>query len=787
MEIFIEGDYTTYREVKACISAIAEINRNNLKKELLIEARQKINEIDIQLIAYFMLFKDSDPDLIIYLSLPYNTNPGDSVAWKVRTYGTHAYMMMEKEVFRFTVAGTTILFDFKDSKRFPTNFFKLSENFMLLVFIKRENSQLFQSLFENRDNLEDFAEQHILADNMRWNIDNEMQFKSLLERLESSANPKNPLSCVHQLGRIAFYQIIYHTGVLSIYLDPQRVNEKGFRRNNLEVGSLKGLIEGNPPRFVNHPYLYYEYLEPIITELEKCSILELFIMSTLIGSNVFPSLGKTAVNNAAVEMFKRLWGFTKELAYGFKELAKNIREHSTTHSGVIAGKIYRDEFFWKLLKIDESSNLAYLTYMEHVKEFFDKPVKSFLDIHVFDMGESGVIPQLLTSTVSAANKCRGGSILESLFLEDVKLLKSGKLKFSSILKPDRNLILNQQSKRSIAHYGLMMFNNLIIKSKGLLAASSYNVKGGREYVLSPFDSIEAPLMPEVGTNYHLIIPVHPEVEFEAKLPHHEITVPETSPIDIKGVEELFNFEHVQQPVTILAENAVESEKKYIVSILLPKKPIGDRDGEQLLWDFVAEQVLFAEHKYPNQVEIFNLDFDTANHGGSIMLRLLATWSAEFPKKSLVVTNIETKLFQEVIELNEDFIEHNHINFESGSELIYWNTKSAIVFYHYTWIKESRFYFADSIFGRNKNQHLQLNKLISRTNFNYIQLFDEPYKRPSSKKSKINPFNHAFHNGNVLLPLDILLTGYKSMTLFELNSSVLLRNVIKPKNSAIYGS
>jgi hypothetical protein len=157
-----------------------------------------------------------------------------------------------------------------------------------------------------------------------------------------------------------------------------------------------------------------------------------------------------------------------------------------------------------------------------------------------------------------------------------------------------------------------------------------------------------------------------------------------------------------------------------------------------------------------------------------LFRLLGRIETEFPRHTTLITNLPHDTFIGLKDLNELFIE-----FSSDKTLPFWSAENVTLVYHFI-EKEDRFYFTDGLWGSSELEFYQLNRLIHRNHFNSTTILNNI--SPKYTKEALTAFpmmenTVAFYNGNVLLPLDLLLPGKDGMSIFEHNAMVLLNNSI----------
>ncbi|MDB5141658.1 MAG: hypothetical protein JWQ66_371 [Mucilaginibacter sp.] len=762
-KVLLETEFTRQKDLDACIAVFKNIQQNDGDRTIEIEASLEMKEFDIQFVAYLLLFKIEIPEIKIIIRLPFNDKnlPDRELEYKLKQYGTYAYLLTGIGIFEIYFGADKAGFELSNAYEFPdSNWYVLSKHFALFLFIKKDDTYLFDLLFEKSlhsligplDNFESNI----------WHIKTDTLYTQLNRFITRTAIPQERTQCIKNLGRLAFYNALNQAKVLSIYLDKDYKADSANKKIELNAGKFgSGRKVDNHYPF--HQYAYFERLKPIIDDLAERSLAHQFIFSTLISSALF----EMTTIDGTYATIENLWSFTKELVYGLRELAKNLRDHTTNHRGVITARIYATEVYRSLRQLGPEQRSMFDGYLAYLKDKKKLEISAFFDLNVIDIGNRGIVPTLMKSSKDIYDRLPDNSKLKELLAADIELLRSVRFSVQDLLAPDKKSVLNQQAKRSIAHLGLMLFNKLITKNSGLLILSSLNPLGGRDTIAVPTDAATELASVDLGTYFHIILPIQAKKSYQTHLPD-TIEIPgDSSSADIKGIEALFSYEVHE------AKGALSSDVKKLIFRMRPDNgKLTDRADELLCWESIAamrEQLVDHGHSV-----IYNLDLDQVDLDGSQLFRMLGHWQAEYPKYSLTLSNIKSKVFIELVNINTEFIASNR-----GSD--YWNAVSAILVYHYSTIRSSRFYFVDALWGRTRTEYRLLNKLISKNNFNYTSIFlQQRAQQPKAADGSIRPGNLAFYSKNLLLPLDIVLkTG--EQTLFECNSLVLLENEIKPKS------
>lgn len=777
--IYLESEYVTQSDINKCLEIFKEMKNGVGAHEMNVIANCVIKEIDILLIAYFILFKKQLGDKItIKLDLNHNSfSEKNDLIESIKQYSSYAYSIVGNDVFMYKYKDSTFKTVeseyryFRDIKKFANSKF-----FAPLIFVNKDEKEkddevLYQNFFESG------LKQLIVAPHDIFNLDNEVKFdtnsKNLLDNIydyiKIKRKPISQQESFINLAIAAFYACLNEAKILTIYMDTTYRYKKVLR----PIG--------------NERYKYYEKIKIIFDELYHKPLIYQFVFYKILSSKHF----LFNPNKEPLEkiLFK-LWDFTKDLVYGLKEIAKNIGDHAIPPMGVITLKIY-DEKIWKELKQSSIPDEIFENYMDTLKSVKQKegvPI-SFMDINVIDFGQKGVIETLEENCEKLLEKSDNPLIIK----EDIQTIKDGKIKFRNFL--DGNIInpLNMQTKRAIAHLGLLVFSNLILKNKGLIRASTWlkDTSDKRDPVLiyeglkAPYEDINVGLSP-IGTNYHIALPIALSKEYKTQLPHFSSLPLESTASEISGIEELFSFNVINAKEQNSFYN-INAKQNYI--IVIKPEPVGfNRESEHLLWEeFNNTLKKILVHLDNNINNIICIDLDNNRIEASTLFRFLGNWEYHYPKKtSLIIVNVYTDILLDLIKINNLFS-------KDKESLDFWNANSVTLVYSYMKdedrIKdddgnvkeiEHRFYFADALWGKTKNDFINLNKLIGRTNFNANSTFEAVKSDVSkdvdnSNMSRILKSHNFFYDSNVLLPFDLLIKINGGVSLFEYNCMALLNN------------
>lgn len=769
--ITINDDNLSIATVKECVEMLDHISPENDKdKKLDIIATRQIRNIDPMLFAYLMIYHEKIKGLQVHIELRQNSlsSEGKDIIYQLFQYSTYAYLITGKTIFtvEYLDKGQKAFQNFQWEKInvFPTNWFVVSESFFPIMLIS-EDEILFNKLFQ-------ISLKTLLSQNNRdikrlerginWISNSESMRNNYHAFYRSNSYPSEPGNAIINLACMHFVSALHNSKIAHLYFE--NTPNTTTRAGNLSHEDTMA---------------YYKKITPIFDELLHTSIFHIFFFSTILSTEMLEDSNSGRVELSAkteddlIQKITNLWGFTKDLLAGVKELAKNIKEHSKPPLGAISVRLFKIKKWQDLKSAPLNETQAYQNFTTYLKKKNFSDESSILDINVVDIGQKGIISTLKTSSSDLLQKIKGKNpVFEQLISDDIAELGNsqsfGLINLLSISKHQ----LNQQSKRSIAHFGLLTLSKLVESNQGIISASSQNElkESGREVICMP-EEINNTIKPvEIGTNFHIILPINPSESKISKLPH-KITLPaETTAKDIEGLETLLDYE-INEYEDSLADLIISRGIKYLINIDTDNHSLKGRQDEEKIWKEIASKISVVHNsRIPKPViclNVRNLEIDESQ-----LFRLLGKFELYFPNLPIIIYNLPNERYEALININEAFHEQN-------PRIDYWNSNIATLVYSYIDINGEQFNFSDVLYGATKEEFMQLNWHISYASMNSTAVIYKDYmlKKITKLNEDINPnTNLLFFNKNNLLPFDLLLLGVDgTSSLFEENTTLLLNN------------
>jgi len=658
--------------------------------------------------------------LLLLKNKPYKDDLDDkkqiSVLWKLRQAMVHSYYSTNKNIFTIIDANGEI----SDTEYEKNNkkWFVLSKKVLPLIFLNEEN---YKNTFETQLKLISVSKivKSIVVSQSEKKIYQECR-KYLFRK-------KTKNNFIQILSQLAFYRALQSAKILRYYLIKQLDSQKGkIKENVFQISAVK------KEETIRK---YQENIVSIFDELLKKPPIFHLVYFTLTSSDLISSAITNININDEKERLFNLWDFTEELVYGINELAKNIIQHSTKHQGVITGYINKDE----------------------------------LNLNVFDYGKEGVLNTLQESTQNTFKTLSLNSILKKHFKEDLDKIKSNEFKYENLFKANNENLLNQQTKRATAHLGLLIFTKLISDNSGKLYTHSYNAKNDEIDEYSNYKSDKIPL--PLGTNYEFLLPLKFEGGNKSKY-YQKRSSPTSRGIKDKiSIEKLMKYQVIKLPNEI---NFIPKTLKnnYIINIFLKDNSFSFRKFEDEVWKDVHQYLkITAISDIKDGNSIFCLNFEKVQRiDASQLFRFLGKWEIEYPTINLVLYNIHTQLYFDLLRINGLLI-------TQAKELPYWNSDAITLIYSFEELEtKKRFYFTDALWGQKRNDFNYINSLIRKTNYNALHFRRQSKKDKKYKTSLID--NNMFYDNLALLPFDLLISDETNTSLFEYNSKALLCNELK---------
>jgi hypothetical protein len=774
--IQLNDKFISLDDIQNCVNAFEKIlSGEETEKTIVINANNRIEGVDLVLISYFILFKKQITELQIILNLPHNPIEPENtqVEYQLKQFGTYAYIMTGMEVFQIVFgigdSKRQINFDLNKKSSYPDTWFVFSDDYFPILFITNDNKFFDFILNDSITLLSEKFNLNIdkLEKGITWNKNSAEIKQSYHTFLRQSSTPGNREKSLFNLSRMAFVNSLDEAKIANLFFEEEYNPSDYNAKNRIQAGNLQNEVA----------FAYYKLIKPVFEELKNCSIAHQFFFSTILATEMLKDResGKNVLNDATkasfVNKINNLWGFTKDLVAGIKELSKNIREHSNPPFGAISVRLFGMKKWIQTKTLSADENNVYYKYNQHLLNNDFNEESSVIDVNVIDMGNSGVIPTLIKNTESVFSKVSGKNLeIEKLIKEDIENLASKKIGFHNLLNTLTQQ-LNQQSKRSIAHFGLLTLSKLVAHNNGLIIASSQNNSLARESLCIPgfVQNYFHPI--KTGTNYNIVLPINPIQSYTTHLPH-KINLPsETSAKDIKGVEELFQYELVNL-VDQKNDYTLNSGSKYLIEINFQETVLNNRDDEDIFWDRIANDI--GSIKINTDIKFaFCLNLLKVTINESQLFRLLGKCELNFPNIPIIIFNIENEFYQKLIKINGEFHSQN-------SSLAYWNENISTLVYSYQKIKGKQFNYSDVLWGKTRKDFVYLNWLVSFSALNSTSiLHKDSIKKAISVNQSVNPNTDLFFlTNNNLLPFELILMGSDNITLFEENTLVLLKNELK---------
>lgn len=441
-----------------------------------------------------------------------------------------------------------------------------------------------------------------------------------------------------------------------------------------------------------------------------------------------------------IDYIEKLLLFSQDYVRGLYELSKNIVEHSGKNGQKGEGMI---------------------TIRAYNKIGTDKT--RILETHVFDYGNKGIIPKLIEYTTEKAtgSNVKNHRIKKCYFADNIFFKENENYKLKDFIEPNKGNELNQQTFRHTSHYGINKLHRLIrttLNSKMFVASKG---KKERDY----FGENAENLTIKNGTHYYFKIP------FEQKNFKNIVAKPfsqenQTATLgETASLEFLSKINIVQKKISQLSEIQLTTENS-LINITLDDEKITKKNVDNIYNSLDR----LSELKDNNRIAI-NLQ-DKINDV-SVLLRFLSYLTFEY-KQPFIIYNIDYLIYKELLADNRDF--HGSRKGEA-----YWHSEQAMLLFVKT---DKEFYFADILFGTNRDEFLFVNNIVNKTFPNTITLLEEiDNKKRGRQPDYIKSINSSqnlqqffYPKSNILLPFDTLLKNkYDGNPLFVSNLTKILKN------------
>jgi hypothetical protein len=526
------------------------------------------------------------------------------------------------------------------------------------------------------------------------------------------------------------------------YLDfffGEKTNENitKVKNNYIAEFDISDFINKRVKNYLNADYKYIKYTEELKDRLGKYPPIFIFIF-------IIASKNLAKKENETFEKFKdyveKLLLFTQDYMSGLYELAKNIVEHSGQNEQKGEGMI--------TIRACNKNNLD---------------TTRTLETHVFDYGKNGIVPKLIKYTNDKAT----GSILNNqkikkCYVADNKFFNENKnYELKDFIIPEKGNELNQQLFRHTSHYGINKLYKLTqttLKSEMFVASKG---KNHRDF----FGTNAENQTLKNGTHYYFRIPFiqkyFKNIVAKPFVQEYQTAIlGETASLEFISKIEFFQIELTQ------LDKIPKTTENSLIDITINEEKITKKNVD-FIYNFFSSLI---ELKDNNRIAINvqNMFSDV-----SVLLRFLYYLTFEY-KQPFIIYNVNYQIYKELLADNKDF-------YESRQSEAYWHNDQAMLVFVKT---DKDFYFADILFGKNRNEFLFVNNIVSKTFPNTVSLLQEIDNRKKRIKTEyiksINSNQNLqlffYPKSNNLLPYDTLLKNkVGGNPLFVSNLTTILQN------------
>jgi len=439
--------------------------------------------------------------------------------------------------------------------------------------------------------------------------------------------------------------------------------------------------------------------------------------------------------------------YVERFAFGLKELAKNIIEHTDEKLGIITIELHQKK---------------------------ERGREAELKVTVSDIGTRGIVEKATIDLKEKLNLLSGNSRYKSIIRKDIKFLESspekGRTLFNSYFDVYETS-LESQFIKTAASYGLMIFSNVVFDQNGQIQVYSQNLIGGeRGYSLMVSKKSSNPKDHSIyrfGNHFEISIPVQlRSFQFESKV----ISEPKIVANSESAFMQALRIQSLESP----PKYPLDPEYQYGLVYL----NIGKLVGNSSHFD-VSEKMSFTENlkkkvtrevtearNYSSQT-IICLDFEGYTNliDSSVVLRFLSFLQAESTFKYVIINRLDEIVASELVDLLY-MLEGRNSKSESHPSNKFWNAE------HYVLFVSQKLQFSVCLLnGASSDEFEFTNSLINRTH-ELMPFLNEKYEYKGTYKSEENekkveisktPF---FSVGGFLTPIELILNGVDEDTIFE---------------------
>ncbi|MBK9042913.1 MAG: hypothetical protein IPN97_06855 [Saprospiraceae bacterium] len=528
---------------KEIINECCEAFKNE-QNEIIVSINLEPEKLDLSLIGYFISFKLTRPIIALCIKLNFDYNKSNNKDFNSFYFTLHQYRCHADMICGFNVFSIISLNNEPIKSTFEN--IVVSKSFLPIIPVNRN---LYTRFFEEKLVNEAF--------------EGELEFSSV----------SNYFNNIIKKPSIEKYEL---------YISKIHSNEKNSTELKFNFDqSFDDLIHLHLLELLNNLFILENLNKPKLNRisiLDKIkskeyftSICQLFLKEVLkhpkiyvlIFSLLIDKVHIAGIKNDNLEetlhKIKNLWNFCRSVLHGVNELVKNIIEHTEEGIGCLVFRFYSDKIWDEIIDLPIKNMPDFNQYRASIKT----DINSFLQIDILDLGQLGIIPKLKKNIENKLLNFFSNKNLLKLLNNDLEILNQG-YSLKDIIYPNigpRKILLHQ-SKRSIAHFGLIIFGKLIQKNNGLFFVSSAKSLDERENYLyigkndinkSVFennqnDNIVSNLLKEhsvkYGTNYKIVFPIITQKPKTS--PHYTYSLERSTSLkSLKGIAQLLQFKNLR--------------------------------------------------------------------------------------------------------------------------------------------------------------------------------------------------------------------------------------------------
>jgi len=371
-DILIKSRFISQLTIDQCIARFQQI-KSLPKPVLTVRAELDLEDVDILLIAYFLLFKSEcariEIHIILQKSQPY------VLVDKLKRYMVYTVLNIGTEVFDIRYSEGVKVENTRNALSIHNVY--LSGKYLPILFVSEES---YRSLFE-----ESIPALTRPVSGIPYEINNDLLFsayesyaKFRIIRIREHTNS------MQEFARYAFYKILADAKVISIYYD-EDYRQSGIRRQAQTLSNLRG----------DDAYELFNSVKYIFEELAEKPPIFQFIYSSFLASGILPGTVNSKTKKIYQDAAINLWELTKKIVKGIIELAKNAYQHTESGVGIITARVYKSEIWEELKKDHEEAGDLLDDYVKNIKKQLRDKELAFFDLNIIDAGSIGVTQKLI--------------------------------------------------------------------------------------------------------------------------------------------------------------------------------------------------------------------------------------------------------------------------------------------------------------------------------------------------------------------------------------------------------